>query len=102
MNRLFLLLCLLVLISCHVKTPEEAAKESFDKMMKKMEQDEKRIRDKADSLYYIAAGYNYYVSSKVRRMMALDELKKEFPELDIDWEGLRTAIINDEIFKEKP
>ena len=101
MNRFFLLFGLITLMSCHVKTPEESAKEAFDRNMQKMEEERKAAIDRADSLYLTAAGHNRYALSKVRRVMALEQLKKEFPELNIDWDGIMESIRNGETYISK-
>lgn len=92
------ILTLSTLNACHIKTPEEVAKESFEKEIKEMEQKTEARKHKCDSLYRLAAGYNPE-TTKLTRMMACQELEEEVPELNLDYEALKQAIRKDRFFE---
>lgn len=100
MKNLLIFTAIILLLSCNTKTPQEMGEEAFQKQMQKMDNDMKAAKNEVDSLYRIAAGHDPSCS-KLRRMMACNELEEKYPKLNIDWDELRKAIRHDEFFKLK-
>ncbi len=75
MKKYFLIAFLIAMLSCNSKSPEQMAKESFEKR----EQEQLAEERKADSLIRVAMGEGIYEYQKKNRLNALEELKKILP-----------------------
>lgn len=74
MKKYFLIAFLIAMLSCNSKSPEQMAKESFEKR----EQEQLAEERKADSLIRVAMGEGIYEYQKKNRLNALEELKKYY------------------------
>jgi len=88
----------LLLFSCgNNKTPEQAAKEEFEREMKEREAWQMYHERYIDSLVKVAAGLEG-ATLRANRQHALDILRKEYPEMQERWNGVQKSIDNMEIY----
>ena len=88
----------LLLLSCgNNKTPEQEAKECFDRQMKEMEAGQMKRERYIDSLVNVATGLDG-ATLRANRQHALDILRKEYPEMQERWDGVQRSIDNMETY----